>query len=84
MSPSPTVRKTDKEEVEVEHVSHTEKQNVGALTSEVNENNNETLWHSIKQNPWVLVYTFLANSGSLLFGYDVLVQGAITALPMFS
>ncbi|KAL2851271.1 general substrate transporter [Aspergillus pseudodeflectus] len=82
MSPSPTIRKTDKGEVEVEHVSHTEKQKVGALTSEVNENNNETLWHSIKQNPWVLVYTFLANSGSLLFGYDVLVQGAITALPI--
>ncbi|KAI8411408.1 hypothetical protein FOFC_08002 [Fusarium oxysporum] len=36
------------------------------------------------EHPRIIFYTFLANCGSLLFGYDVLVQGAITALPAFS
>jgi hypothetical protein len=47
-------------------------------------NGDKGLWQLIRENPRVIVFAFLANCGSFLFGYDVLVQGAITALPMFS
>ncbi|KAI8653680.1 MFS domain-containing protein [Fusarium sp. Ph1] len=47
-------------------------------------NGDKGLWQLIRENPRVIAFAFLANCGSFLFGYDVLVQGAITALPMFS
>ncbi|KAH7319367.1 hypothetical protein BKA65DRAFT_529417 [Rhexocercosporidium sp. MPI-PUGE-AT-0058] len=40
--------------------------------------------HVIKDNPRVISYAVIANSGSLLFGYDILVTGACVALPAFS
>ncbi|KAM0328699.1 hypothetical protein ACHAQA_005112 [Verticillium albo-atrum] len=43
-----------------------------------------TIWALLKQHSRVLVYAFLANCAAFLFGYDVLVQGAINALPVFS
>ncbi|KAL4867034.1 general substrate transporter [Aspergillus spectabilis] len=83
MTLSPTISKTEQEEVEQVPQIDADN-NVNVLTTESNENDKETLWHSIKQNPRVILFAFLANCGSFLFGYDVLVQGAITALPMFS
>ncbi|KAH7386037.1 general substrate transporter [Pyrenochaeta sp. MPI-SDFR-AT-0127] len=44
----------------------------------------QTIWQEIKNNPRVIAYSVLANSGSLAFGFDILVTGAITALPSFS
>jgi len=41
-------------------------------------------WKLLLKSPRLIFYTFVANSGSLLFGYDVLVGGAVTALPAFS
>ncbi|EEY19513.1 maltose permease MAL61 [Verticillium alfalfae VaMs.102] len=59
---------------------HTE----NALVIEQVAEGETTLWTSMKENPRVIMFAFLANCGSFLFGYDILVQGAITALPMFS
>lgn len=44
----------------------------------------QTVWEEIKSSPRVIAYTALANAGSLVFGFDILVTGAITALPAFS
>ncbi|KAM9884665.1 maltose permease [Verticillium dahliae] len=59
---------------------HTE----NALVIEQVAEGETTLWTSIKENPRAIMLAFLANCGSVLFGYDILIQGAITALPMFS
>ena len=44
----------------------------------------KTIWQLINENRRAIIVTFFANCGSFLFGYDVLVQGAVTALPAFS
>ncbi|OAL49793.1 general substrate transporter [Pyrenochaeta sp. DS3sAY3a] len=44
----------------------------------------QTVWEEIKSNPRVIAYSILANGGSLAFGFDILVTGAVTALPAFS
>lgn len=44
----------------------------------------QTIWEEIKSNPRVIAYSVLANGGSLAFGFDILVTGAVTALPAFS
>lgn len=55
------------------------------LTTEANEEEkNANIWKLLRQNPRVILFAFLANCGAFLFGYDILVQGAINALPMFS
>ncbi|KAH6699315.1 maltose permease MAL61 [Verticillium dahliae] len=59
---------------------HTE----NALVIEQVAEGETTLWTSIKENPRAIMLAFLANCGSVLFGYDILIRGAITALPMFS
>ncbi|KAL3448012.1 general substrate transporter [Aspergillus insuetus] len=46
--------------------------------------NQQPFWKLIFENRRVFFYALFANSGALLFGYDVLVQGSITALPAFS
>ncbi|KAG5743752.1 hypothetical protein H9Q70_013536 [Fusarium xylarioides] len=54
------------------------------LAVEVAEESNTTVWKLLKENARVIIFTWFANCGAFLFGYDVLVQGAINALPMFS
>ncbi|KAH7481082.1 hypothetical protein FOMA001_g8732 [Fusarium oxysporum f. sp. matthiolae] len=54
------------------------------LAVEVAEENNTTVWKLLRENVRVIIFTWFANCGAFLFGYDVLVQGAINALPMFS
>lgn len=44
----------------------------------------QTIWQEIKSSPRIIAYTALANAGSLAFGFDILVTGAVTALPAFS
>ncbi|KAJ6071018.1 general substrate transporter [Penicillium canescens] len=44
----------------------------------------QPFWKLIIEHRRPFLYALLANSGALLFGYDVLMQGAITALPAFS
>lgn len=52
----------------------------GRPTQEVEQ----SIWQEIKSSPRVIAYTLLANAGSLVFGFDILVTGAVTALPAFS
>ncbi|KAL9567770.1 hypothetical protein ACKAV7_008073 [Fusarium commune] len=54
------------------------------LAVEVAEESNTTVWKLLRENVRVIIFTWFANCGAFLFGYDVLVQGAINALPMFS
>ncbi|KAL2817126.1 general substrate transporter [Aspergillus granulosus] len=42
------------------------------------------IWKLLLDHRRIFIYALFANSGALLFGYDILVQGAITALPAFS
>ena len=44
----------------------------------------QPLWKLFLEHRRSFMYALFANSGALLFGYDVLMQGAITALPSFS
>ncbi|KXJ85381.1 general substrate transporter [Microdochium bolleyi] len=53
-------------------------------TIQVSAEADKSAWQLIKENPRVVLFAFLANCGSLLFGFDVLVQGAVNALPAFS
>lgn len=55
-----------------------------AETMQVSSEADKGIWQLIKENPRVIIITFFANCGSFLFGYDVLVQGAVTALPAFT
>jgi hypothetical protein len=54
------------------------------LALEASEESSKTIWQVLKENLRVIGFTLLANCGAFLFEYDVLVQGAINALPMFS
>ncbi|KAJ4263352.1 hypothetical protein NW762_006170 [Fusarium torreyae] len=59
-------------------------QQVEAVNMPLQEPGSERpFWQILKDHPRVLLFTLMANSGALLFGFDVLVQGAITALPAF-
>ncbi|PSN74207.1 general substrate transporter [Corynespora cassiicola Philippines] len=55
-------------------------------TEVVDENNDpkELPRQAIKSSPRIIAYTALANIGSLAFGFDMLVTGAVTAMPAFS
>jgi len=53
-------------------------------TMQVSSEADQSTWQLVKGNPRAILLAFLANCGSLLFGFDVLVQGAVTALPAFS
>ncbi|PKS08729.1 hypothetical protein jhhlp_004782 [Lomentospora prolificans] len=75
---------TDNEPSKVETVKADVNHDETVLAVEQHVENDKTLMQSIKENPRIIAFTFLANCGSFLFGYDVLVQGAINALPMFS
>ncbi|KAG7287482.1 hypothetical protein NEMBOFW57_006994 [Staphylotrichum longicolle] len=55
-----------------------------AKTMQVSSEADKGIWQLLKENPRVIIITFFANCGSFLFGYDVLVQGAVTALPAFT
>ncbi|KAH7114985.1 general substrate transporter [Dactylonectria estremocensis] len=46
--------------------------------------NQKPIWKLLLENRRVFLYALFANTGALLFGYDILVQGTITALPAFS
>ncbi|EWG40986.1 hypothetical protein FVEG_03190 [Fusarium verticillioides 7600] len=54
------------------------------LAVEVAEESNTNVWKLLRKNVRVIIFTWFANCVAFLFGYDVLVQGAINALPMFS
>lgn len=43
----------------------------------------QTIWQEVKNNPRVIAYAVLANAGSIAFGYDILLTGAVNALPAF-
>jgi SP family general alpha glucoside:H+ symporter-like MFS transporter len=53
------------------------------LKADVPSEQQQSVWQEIKSNPRVIAYSVLANSGSLAFGFDILVTGAVTALPSF-
>ncbi|KAF5674257.1 alpha-L-rhamnosidase [Fusarium denticulatum] len=53
------------------------------LAVEVAEESNTTVWKLLRENVRVIIFTWFANCGVFLFGCDVLVQGAMNALPMF-
>lgn len=53
-------------------------------TMQVSSESDKGIWQLVKENPRAIAVAFFANCGSFLFGYDVLVQGSITALPAFS
>ncbi|KAG4442460.1 hypothetical protein IFR05_002062 [Cadophora sp. M221] len=64
-----------------EHIS--DKQ-AAASVIPVDLDDGKSIWQVIKDNPRVISYAVVANSGSILFGYDILVTGACVALPAFS
>ncbi|KAH6711389.1 general substrate transporter [Leptodontidium sp. MPI-SDFR-AT-0119] len=57
---------------------------VTASVIPVDLDDGKSIWQIIKDNPRVISYAVIANSGSILFGYDILVTGACVALPAFS
>jgi hypothetical protein len=58
--------------------------NDGPLSSANDPDEGKSIWKIMRENPRVIIYAALANTGSLLFGYDILVTGACVALPAFS
>lgn len=43
----------------------------------------EKPWQAVLKHPKLLMYAVLVNIGPLLFGYDMVVIGAVSALPQF-
>lgn len=43
----------------------------------------ENPWALVRSYPKVICYAALANIGPLMFGYDLVIVGAISALPKF-
>ena len=58
----------------VEHVSHLE------TTSPTPD---QTLWQSIKKWPRVVIYCLALNTAILLYGYDLVIVGTVSAMPAF-
>ncbi|KAH8199174.1 hypothetical protein TruAng_006643 [Truncatella angustata] len=61
---------------EVHHLEY-----VSPLEQDTDESS--SVWQLVCANPKALAYSLVANVGSLLFGYDLIVNGAVTALPAF-
>lgn len=40
-------------------------------------------WKAIRSHPKVILYALLANIGPLMFGYDFVIVGSVSALPKF-
>jgi hypothetical protein len=51
--------------------------------AEVTEQPTERPWQTIKRNPKLVFYAAIANIGPLMFGHDMVIIGAISALPQF-
>lgn len=66
------------------HEFATGKDHISASGVPLDPDEGKSIWKVMKENPRVIAYAFVANTGSLMFGYDVLVTGAILALPAFS
>lgn len=47
------------------------------------ENPTENPWAMIRTHRKLVLYAALANIGPLMFGYDMVIIGAVTALPIF-
>ncbi|CAK7233765.1 hypothetical protein SBRCBS47491_008722 [Sporothrix bragantina] len=47
------------------------------------DENEMSMWQALKANPRVIMYSVIVNLGPILYGYDVIVSGAIVALPGF-
>ncbi|GKT84481.1 LOW QUALITY PROTEIN: maltose permease [Colletotrichum tofieldiae] len=43
----------------------------------------ERPWQSLRAHPKIVLFAILANIGPLMFGYDLVIVGAISALPTF-
>lgn len=43
----------------------------------------ENPWGMIRSYPKLVLYAVMANIGPLMFGYDLIIVGAISALPAF-
>lgn len=68
---------TQKTDVALEQMEH-------ALTLEnVLAEKQETILQSIKQNPRAILYAVLMCIGPMLFGFDQVIVGLVTALPSF-
>ncbi|KAH7130188.1 general substrate transporter [Dendryphion nanum] len=65
-----------------ENVAFSEQGNIKQAS--ISHTDEQTIWQELKTNHRVVAYSFLANAGSLTFGFDILVTGAVTALPSFS
>jgi len=78
---APPAQKTDDSADNVKNVDHVEVVTVSPLS--VDTYDQRTIWQLLIANPKVIGYSIIANAGSLLFGYDLIVNGAVTALPAF-
>lgn len=54
-----------------------------ASFSENHPNTQETVLQTIKQNPRAITYAVLMCIGPMLFGFDQVIVGLVTALPSF-
>jgi hypothetical protein len=47
----------------------------------INENPNENIWQVVKKNRWVVLYCCCMTISPMVFGFDVITVGIVTAMP---
>lgn len=52
-------------------------------TGHVSHEVNSPLWHSLKRWPKVVMYNLALSSAILLYGYDLVIVGTVSAMPAF-
>ena len=52
-------------------------------TDHVSHETNIPLWHSLKRWPKVVMYNLALSSAILLYGYDLVIVGTVSAMPAF-
>ncbi len=48
-----------------------------------NRDESQTLWHALRAYPKIIGYTFGLCIAILLFGYDSVITGSVSAMPAF-
>ena len=64
-----------------QYTRHIEQVVISTPTS--SETNKLSLWQAVKQYPRVVLYSLSLTSAILLYGYDLVIVGTVSALPQF-
>ena len=54
-----------------------------SITQAPNESPDQTIWQAVKQNPKTILASVAMTIGPLIYGFDNIIVGVVTAMPAF-